>query len=94
VAGDGRDELTRTRRRLGAVESVLRDARADAGAVAAALAEADRAVAGARRRLAVATGHLAVARHRRANAMVALETATDEVGGQEARLAEQVRGPT
>src|ERR671910_811114 len=56
VAGDERDELDKTRRRLGAVESVLRDAKADAGAVAGALA------------------------------------ATDEVGRQEARLAEQVRG--
>jgi septal ring factor EnvC (AmiA/AmiB activator) len=74
------------------VESVLRDARADAGAVAAALAAADQAVARARERLAVATGQLAAARHRRADAMVALETATDEVGRQEARLAEQVRG--
>ena len=85
VAGDERHELSRTRQRLGVVESVLRDARADAGAVAAALAAADQAVAGARERLAVATGQLAVARHRRADAMVALETATDEVGRQEAR---------
>src|SRR5918999_6013061 len=92
VLADERDELSKTRRRLGAVESVLRDARADAGAVAAALAAADLAVAGARRRLAVATEQLKVARQRRANAMVALETATDEVGRQEARLAEQVRG--
>jgi septal ring factor EnvC (AmiA/AmiB activator) len=92
VAGDERDELNKTRRRLGAVESVLRDARADAGAVAAALAAADQAVAGARGRLEVATGQLAAARRRRADAMVALETATDEVGRQEARLAEQVRG--
>src|SRR5918999_4885568 len=92
VLGDQRDELSRTRRLLVAVESVLRDARADAGAVAAALAAADLAVAGARRRLAVATEQLKVARQRRANAMVALEAATDEVGRQEARLAEQVRG--
>jgi len=92
VAGDERHELSKTRQRLGAVESVLRDARADAGAVAAALAAADQAVAGARERLEVATGQLAAARHRRADAMVALETATDEVGRQEARLAEQVRG--
>jgi len=92
VAGDERHELSKTRQRLGAVESVLRDARADAGAVAAALAAADQAVAGARERLAVATGQLDVARHRRGDAMVALETATDEVGRQEARLAEQVRG--
>ena len=92
VIGDERDELDKTRRRLGAVESVLRDARADAGAVAAALAAADQAVAGARQRLEVATGRLEVARRRRADAMVALETATDEVRRQEGRLAEQVRG--
>jgi septal ring factor EnvC (AmiA/AmiB activator) len=92
VSGDERDELSKTRRRLGTVESVLRDARADAGAVAAALAAADQAVAGARARLATATAELAAARHRRSNAMVALEAATDEVGLQEARLAEQVRG--
>jgi septal ring factor EnvC (AmiA/AmiB activator) len=92
VSGDERDELSKTRRRLGAVESVLRDARADAGAVAAALAAADQAVTGARARLATATAELAAARHRRSNAMVALEAATDEVGLQETRLAEQVRG--
>ena len=91
VAADERDELSRTRRRLGAVEAVLGDARADAGAVAAALAAADLAVAGARARLAVATGELAVARRRRAAALVAREAATEEVGRQEARLAEQVR---
>jgi hypothetical protein len=37
VAADEQDELDRTRRKLGEVEAVLRDARADAGAVAAAL---------------------------------------------------------
>ena len=92
VAGDERDELDRTSRRLGEVESVLRDARADAGAVAAALAAADQAVAGARRRLAVATAELAAARRRRVDALVAMEAAVDEVARQEARLAEQVRG--
>jgi len=56
VAGDERDELDETRRRLGQVETVLGDAQADA--------------------------------------LVALEAATDEVGRQEARLAIQVRGPT
>jgi septal ring factor EnvC (AmiA/AmiB activator) len=85
-------ELEETRRRLGQVETVLRDARADAGAVAAALAAADQAVAGARARLATATAELGVARRRRADALVALEAATDEVGRQEARLASQVRG--
>jgi len=85
-------ELERTRRRVGEVEAVLRDARADAGAVAGALAAADQAVAGARTRLATATAELAVARKRRAAAMVALEAATDDEDRQERRLAEQVRG--
>jgi septal ring factor EnvC (AmiA/AmiB activator) len=92
AAADEQAELDTTRRRLGQVESVLRDARADAGAVAAALAEADQAVARARGRLAGARVRLAAARQRRVVAMVALEAATDEVGRQEARLAEQVRG--
>jgi len=89
---DERDELAKTRRRLGQVEGVLRDARADAGAVAAALAAADQAVVGARQRLAIAAAELTAARRRRADAHVALEAATDEVGRQEAHLAEQVRG--
>jgi septal ring factor EnvC (AmiA/AmiB activator) len=92
AAGDERDELDQTRRRLGEVESVLRDAKADAGVVAAAVAAADQAVAGARGRLAVAARRLAEARRRRADALVALEGTTDEVAAQEARLAEQVRG--
>jgi hypothetical protein len=54
AVGDQQDELAETSRRLGQVEAVLGDARADA--------------------------------------LVALEAATDEVGRQEARLAEQVRG--
>src|SRR4029453_10963887 len=48
AAADERDELDKTRRRLGAVEAVLGDARADAGAVADALTAADVAVAVAR----------------------------------------------
>jgi septal ring factor EnvC (AmiA/AmiB activator) len=91
AAADERDELDKTRRRLGAVESVLGDARAEAGAVADALAAADVAVAVARARLTAATAELAAARRRRADALVALETASDEVGRQEARLAGQVR---
>jgi septal ring factor EnvC (AmiA/AmiB activator) len=92
VAGDEQDELRSTRRRLGQVESVLRDAKADAGVVATALAAADQAVLGARSRLDAARSQLDAARARRADALVALEAATDEVGRQEARLAEQVRG--
>jgi septal ring factor EnvC (AmiA/AmiB activator) len=91
VAADERDELDKTRRRLGAIEGVLRDARADAGAVADALAAADLAVAVARARLAAASRELEVARRRRAAAVAALEAATDDVGRQEARLAWQIR---
>jgi septal ring factor EnvC (AmiA/AmiB activator) len=91
ATGDERDQLQETSRRLGHVESVLRDARADAGAVATALAEADQEVAGARRRLERASVRLDTARQRRAGAAVALDQATDEVGAHEARLAEQVR---
>jgi septal ring factor EnvC (AmiA/AmiB activator) len=91
AAADERDELDKTRRRLGAVESVLADARADAGAVADALAAADLAVAVARARLAAATRELEAARRRRAAALAGLEAATDEVGRQEDRLAWQVR---
>jgi septal ring factor EnvC (AmiA/AmiB activator) len=91
AAADERDELDKTRRRLGAVEAVLGDARADAGAVADALAAADLAVAVARARLATATRELEAARRRRAAAQVALAAATSEVGRQEARLAWQIR---
>jgi septal ring factor EnvC (AmiA/AmiB activator) len=80
VAADERDELDKTRRRLGAIEAVLRDARADAGAVADALAAADLAVAVARARLAATSRELEVARRRRAAAVTALEAATDEAG--------------
>jgi septal ring factor EnvC (AmiA/AmiB activator) len=91
AAADERDELDKTRRRLGAVEAVLGDARAEVGAVADALAAAEVAVAVARARLAAATGELAAARRRRATARVALAAATNEVGRQEARLAWQIR---
>ena len=91
ASGDEREQLRETSRRLGQVESVLRDARADAGAVAAALAKADQEVAVGRRRLAVANAHLDAARQRRAGAAVALDQATDEVAAHEARLAAQVR---
>jgi septal ring factor EnvC (AmiA/AmiB activator) len=91
AAADERDELDKTRRRLGAVEAVLGDARAEAGAVADALAAAEVAVAVVRARLAAATDELEAARRRRAAALSALEAATDEVGRQEARLAWQVR---
>ena len=91
AAADERDELDKTGRRLGQVEAVLGDARADAGAVADAVDAAEVAVAVVRARLATATAELGAARRRRADALVALEAATDEVGRQEARLAWQVR---
>jgi septal ring factor EnvC (AmiA/AmiB activator) len=89
--GDERDRLRQTARRLGQVESVLRDARAEAGTVAAALAEADQQVAVGRRRLALANARLDAASQRRAGAAVASDRATDEVAAHEARLATQVR---
>jgi septal ring factor EnvC (AmiA/AmiB activator) len=89
--GDERDQLRETSRRLGQVESVLRDARAQAGAVAAAVAEADQEVAAGRRRLALAGARLAAARQRRAETAVALDQATDEVAAQQTRLGEQAR---
>jgi septal ring factor EnvC (AmiA/AmiB activator) len=91
AGGDERDQLKETSRRLGQVESVLRDARAQAGVVAVALAEADQEVAAGRQRLALASARLDTARQRRAGAAVALNQATDEVDAQQARLAEQVR---
>jgi septal ring factor EnvC (AmiA/AmiB activator) len=91
AVADERDELDKTRQRLGAVESVLADARADAGAVADALSAADLAVAVAGARLAAATRELEAARRRRAAALAGLEAATDEVGRQEDRLAWQIR---
>jgi septal ring factor EnvC (AmiA/AmiB activator) len=92
ASGDEKDQLRQTSRRLGQVESVLRDARAQAGAVAAAVAKADQEVAAGRHRLALATARLDLARQRRAGAAVALDQASDEVDAQQARLAEQVRG--
>jgi septal ring factor EnvC (AmiA/AmiB activator) len=92
ASGDERDQLRATSRRLGQVQSVLRDARAQAGAVAAAVAEADQEVAAGRRRLALAGARLATARQRRAEAAVALDQAGDEVAAQQTRLGEQVRG--
>ena len=91
AAADERDELDSTRRRLGAVESVLGDARAEATAVADAVAAAEVAVGVARARLVAATGELAAARRRRADALAALEAASGEVDRQEGRLAWQVR---
>jgi septal ring factor EnvC (AmiA/AmiB activator) len=91
VADDRRDDLERTRSRLQHVQGVLRGARADAAAVAAALTEADRAVAAARGRLALARARLAAARQRRLEAVAALAEASARVRATQARLAEQAR---
>ena len=61
------------------------------GARMVALDAAEVAVAVVRARLATATAELASARRRRADALVALAVAADEVGRQEARLAWQIR---
>src|SRR5829696_2254365 len=81
VVADERGDLSRTRQRLG-----------DAGAVAAALAAADRAVARSRARLATATAELDRARRWRDDAMVALEAVSDDEDRQGRRLGGQVRG--
>jgi septal ring factor EnvC (AmiA/AmiB activator) len=91
TADDRRGDLRRTQSRLDQVEGVLRDARADAAAVAAALAAADQAVADGRGRLAVAEARLAAARQRRLEASAALREVTGRVRDLQARLAEQVR---
>src|SRR4029450_1120225 len=78
AVADERDELAKTRRRLGQGGGGLRDARADAGAVAAALAAADQAVVGARQRLAIAAAELTAApapRGRRAARLAARTSA-------------------
>ena len=81
LADDKRSDLSRTRDRLGQVEAVLRNARADAVAVDAALAEAQRATAEGQLRLGAARTQLAAARQRRVLAEQALRRVSAEVDG-------------
>jgi len=92
AADDKRTDLSQTQRELGQVEAVLRDARADSAAVASALAEADRSVAGARGRLDVARERLAAARQSSVQAARFAARAAAELAGLRAELAERARG--
>ncbi|HVD13448.1 MAG TPA: hypothetical protein VNK73_03290 [Actinomycetota bacterium] len=91
LADDKQSDLSRTREALGQVESVLRDARADAVAVDAALARAEQAAAAGRERLAAARLQLAAARQRREAATRALRQADGEVAGLREQLAVRAR---
>jgi septal ring factor EnvC (AmiA/AmiB activator) len=80
-ADDKRSDLSHTRDRLGQVEAVLRNARADSVAVDAALAEAQRATAEGQQRLDGARTQLAAARQRRLLAEQALRRVSADVAG-------------
>jgi len=89
--GDRRGDLSRTQGQLSDVEAVLRNARADASALATALAGADDAVRLADGRLGQARLREASARVRRVQAAASLAAATAEVKRAQERLAEQAR---
>ena len=92
AAADGRrGDLSRTQGQLGDVEAVLRDARADASALAMAVAQADDAVRLADGRLEQARLREASARVRRVQAAAALAAVKAEVKRTEERLVEQAR---
>jgi septal ring factor EnvC (AmiA/AmiB activator) len=90
-ADDKQSDLARTREALGQVESVLRDARADAVAVDAALARAEQAAAAGRERLDAVRLRLTAARQRREAASRALRRAAGEVAGLRQQLATRAR---
>ncbi len=91
TADDRRGDLSRTQGQLGDVEAVLRDARADASALAMAVAQADDAVRLADGRLEQARLREASARVRRVQAAAALAAVKAEVKRTEERLVEQAR---
>jgi septal ring factor EnvC (AmiA/AmiB activator) len=91
LADDKQSDLSRTREALGQVESVLRDARAGAVAVDAALARAEQAAAAGREGLDAARLQLTAARQRREAATRALRRANGEVAGLREQLAVRAR---
>jgi septal ring factor EnvC (AmiA/AmiB activator) len=90
LAGD-HDNLARTNDQLDSVERTLKDARADAGALAAAVSQADQAVADGEARLRDARTREASARMRRIQAVDQLAGVQDEIRRTQARLAQQAR---
>jgi septal ring factor EnvC (AmiA/AmiB activator) len=91
AADDKHDDLSRTQDQLGSVEAVLRDARANADALARAVAQADQAVADAEARLERARTRVAEAHARRVAASVALQRLAAELRATQDQLAEQAR---
>ena len=91
VADDKRDDLSRTQDQLGSIEGVLRDARADASAVATAVNRANDEVALAEARLDHARTREASARLRRVQAAASLVEVQGEIKRTEGRLAQQAR---
>jgi len=88
---DDHDNLARTNDQLNSVERTLKDARADAGALAAAVSQADQAVAEGEAQLRDARTREASARVRRVQAVDQLAGVQDEIRRTQARLAQQAR---
>jgi septal ring factor EnvC (AmiA/AmiB activator) len=91
LAADNRTDLSRTRTLLGQVEAVLRDARAGAVKVDAALAQAQQATAEGQARLEAARTQLAAARQRRLLAEQALRRVSADVDGLRGQIDARAR---
>jgi peptidoglycan hydrolase CwlO-like protein len=91
VAADKQDDLSRTQDQLNSIEGVLRDARADASALATAVTHADAEVALAEARLGQARRREASARLRRVQAEASLAEVEAEITSTQNRLAQQAR---
>jgi septal ring factor EnvC (AmiA/AmiB activator) len=91
VADDKHDDLSRTQDQLSSIEGVLRNARADASALATAAAHADEEVTLAEARLEQARGREASARLHRVQAEAALAEVQTEITRTQGRLAQQAR---
>jgi septal ring factor EnvC (AmiA/AmiB activator) len=88
---DDHGNLARTNDQLNSVERVLKDARADASALATAVSRADQAVTEGEARLQDARTRQASARARRLQAVDQLTGVQDEIRRTQARLAQQAR---
>jgi peptidoglycan hydrolase CwlO-like protein len=91
AADDRRDDLTRTQDQLSSIEGVLKNARADASALATAVTRADDAVALAEARLEQARAREDSARLHRIQAAALMAQAQTEIQQTEDRLAQEAR---
>jgi peptidoglycan hydrolase CwlO-like protein len=91
AADDRRGDLSRTQDQLSGIEGVLRDARADASALAAAVTRANDAVALAQARLEQARARQATARLQRLQAAALMAQVQTEIEQTSNRLAQQAR---